>query len=91
MAEFGAFFEFWFEFSCEFCAFCFELKFACAFWLEFKFEFKAFFCELWLEFVEFKAEFCAILLSKYFKKLAGYFGFVKVLCPFVCLFFILLP
>lgn len=77
VAEFWAFLEFWLEFSCEFC---FEFKLACEFWLEFA-----------LEFVEFKAEFCAILLSKYFKKFAGYFGFVKVLCPFVCLFFILLP
>ena len=77
MAEFWAFLEFWLEFSCEFC---FEFKLACEFWLEFA-----------LEFVEFKAEFCAILLSKYFKKFAGYFGFVKVLCPFMRLFFILLP
>ena len=87
MAEFWAFLEFWLEFSCEFC---FEFKLACEFWLEFALEFEAFFCEF-IEFVEFKAEFCAILLSKYFKKFAGYFGFVKVLCPFTCLFFILLP
>ena len=77
MAEFWAFLEFWLEFSCEF-------------WLEFALEFEAFFCKF-IEFVEFKAEFCAILLSKYFKKLTGYFGFVKVLCPFMRLFFILLP